>query len=80
MLDDALTNVNKWDLIVKCYLIIFESEIINGRIILPLLFSENIAVKFWEKDIAVKVGHDVGEIDQITPWMLKTFLNSTVTI
>lgn len=59
--------------------IIIETQIINQRIILPLLFSENVAVKLWEKHITVKVGHDVGEIDEITPWMLKTFLNSTVT-
>lgn len=52
----------------------------DHRIISPLLFSENIAIKFWEKDITVEFSHDVGQINKITPWMLKTFLINEVNI
>lgn len=44
----------------------------------PLLFPKNVAVKLWEKDVTVKVGHDVSEINEIAPRMLKTFLKNKI--
>lgn len=40
----------------------------------PFLFFEHLSVKLGEEDVTVKVGHDVCEVNQVTPGMIQRLL------
>lgn len=42
----------------------------------PLLQLKQISVKFWEENIAVELGHDVGQVHQVTPRVIQRSLST----